>query len=500
MMPTTTMPRTSKRSNVAAFSSTTVAITVAIAAAVALSGCSATADALRHLKVGPNYERPTTGMPEQFRGHRGPIDPASIADLPWWEVFGEPALQQLVREALENNYDLMTAIARVERFRAQVRVAASQLYPQVGYNGAAAREKASSSDPDGSSTANIFSGIIDVAWELDVWGRIRRSKEAAHAEFLASEDIRRGVMLSLVADVAAGYFRLLELDREREIAQSSAETYGRTLDLFTQRFEGGKDTRISTSRAEASLAESLATIARLEEEIVQQENAISELLGSPPRPIERGHPLTAQSSPAAPHGLASDLLKRRPDILRAEHEMIAANAEIGVAVANLFPRIGLTALYGGERVEVGNTVKNSFSVWNVAGSMSGPLFQGGRLMGQYRARQAFWDETVAAYRGTIMQALREVSDALVSQSKLVERRTAQERQVKALAEAVELSLLRYGAGRANYFEVLEAQQQLYPAEDALARSQRDQLLTIVGLYKALGGGWNRPTSAWNPNG
>jgi multidrug efflux system outer membrane protein len=462
-----------------------------------MTGCAATTDALRHLQVGPNYERPATQLPERFRGQADSADAASLADLPWWNVFGDPALQRLVREALENNYDLKTAIARVEQFHAQVGVAASDLYPHVEYDGAATRGKTFVPlVPGGNHTFNVFSGVLDVAWEIDVWGRIRRSTEAARAQFFASEDVRRGVMLSLVSNVAAGYFRLLELDREREIAGASAETYQRTLDLFTQRYEGGKDTKLSTSRAEASLAASFATIARLEEAILHQENAIRELLGAPPGPIDRGTPLTAQSPPAAPPGLTSDLLQRRPDILRAEQDMMSANAEIGVAVANFFPRIGLTALYGGESEKIENVVKNNFSVWNVAGSVSGPIFQGGRLIEQYWAQQAFWDETIAAYRGTIIQALREVADALASQSKLVERRAAQERQVKALADAVELSLLRYRIGRANYFEVLEAAQQLYPAEDALAQSQRDQLLTVVALYKALGGGWNLPDDAW----
>ena len=478
-------------------------LVAALLITVTLTGCSAMTEphgilgALSHLKVGPNYERPLTELPERFRGQADSNNPASVADLPWWEVFGDPALQRLVREALENNYDVKTAIARVQQFRAQVGVAASDLYPHVGYDGAATREKTFVPlVPGGNPTLNVFSGVLDVAWEIDVWGRIRRSTEAARAEFLASEDARRGVMLSLVSDVASGYFRLLELDREREIARSSEETYQQTLDLFTERFEGGKDTKLSTSRAEAALAASLATIARLDEAIVQQENAICQLLGAPPRPIERGNPLIVQTPPVAPAGLMSDLLQRRPDILRAEHDMMSANAEVGVAVANFFPRVGLTTLYGGEGPEIGNILKNNFSVWNIAGSVSGPIFQGGRLLEQYRARQAFWDETIAAYRGTIVQALREVADALVSQSKLVERRAAQERQVTALADAVELSLLRYRTGLASYFEVLEAAQQLYPAEDALAQSQRDQLLTVVTLYKALGGGWNLPDDTW----
>jgi multidrug efflux system outer membrane protein len=470
---------------------------------ITLAGCSALAEprgilgALDRLKVGPNYERPATELPDRFRGQAGCADPASVADLPWWDVFGDPALQGLVREALQYNYDLKTAIARVEQFRAQVGVAAADLYPHVGYDGAASREKTFVPlVPGGNHTFNVFTGVLDVAWELDIWGRIRRSTEAARAEFLASEDVRRGVMLSLVSDVASAYFRLLELDRQREIAQSSVKTYQQTLDLFTDRYEGGKDTKLSTSRAEASLAASLATIARLDEAIAQQENAISQLLGAPPRPIDRGVALTAQSFPAAPAGLTSDLLHRRPDIRRTEHEMMSANAEIGVAVANFFPRIGLTALYGGESPEIGNILKNNFSVWNIAGSVSGPIFQGGRLLEQYRGRQAFWDETIATYRGTVVQALREVADALASQSNVVERRAAEERQVKALASSVELSLLRYRTGLANYYEVLEAEQQLYPAEDALAEAERDQLLAVVTLYKALGGGWNMPDEAW----
>jgi multidrug efflux system outer membrane protein len=481
----------------------TAHVIATVLGAMTLAGCSATAEprgllgALDRLKVGPNYERPSTQLPERFRGQPDTADPASLADLPWWDVFGDPALQRLVREALENNYDLQTAIARIAQFRAQVGVVASDLYPHVGYDGAATRGKTFVPlVTGGNRTFNVFSGVLAAAWEIDVWGRIRRATEAARAQFLASEDVRRGVMLSLVSDVAAGYFVLLELDREREIARSSADTYQRTLDLFTQRYEGGKDTKLSTSRAEAALAASLATIARLDQAILQQENAICQLLGHPPRPIERGDPLTAQSAPAAPSGLTSDLLQRRPDIVRAEHDMMSANAEIGVAVANFFPRIGLSALYGGESDDIDNILKNNFSIWNIAGNVSGPIFQGGRLVEQYRARQAFWDETIAAYRGTIIQALREVSDALAAQSKLVERRAAEERQVKALAQAVELSLDRYRMGLASYFEVLEAQQQLYPAEDALAQSQRDQLLTVVALYKALGGGWSLTDDAW----
>ena len=261
--------------------------------------------------------------------------------------------------------------------------------------------------------------------------------------------------------------------------------------MFTQRYRGGTDTKISTSRAEANLQSSIATIASLERQTVQQEDAISVLLGTNPEPVERGTPLIAQTTPETPPGLTTALLERRPDIREAEQTMIAANAEIGVAVANFFPVIGLSTLYGGESAKIENVVKNSASIWNIAANVAGPIFQGGRLIESYYAQKAFWDETIAQYRATIVEAFREVADALAAQARLAEQRRAQEAQVAALREAVRLSLLRYQTGLSNYIEVLEAEQLLYPAENALAQTQRDQLLAVVNLYKALGGGWER---------
>jgi len=233
----------------------------------------------------------------------------------------------------------------------------------------------------------------------------------------------------------------------------------------------------------------LATIARLDRLIIQQENAISVLLGRNPEVTNRGTPLTDQKTPQTPPGLTTDLLQRRPDIRQAEQNMIAANSQIGVAVADFFPTIGLSALYGGSSKKIEDIVKDSFSVWNIAGTVAGPIFRGGQLVESYRAQKAFWDESIARYKGTIVQAFREVSDALTAQVNLVQQREALAKQVDALQDAVRLSLLRYDSGRATYFEVLEAEQQLYPAEDALAQAERDQLLAVVDLYKALGGGW-----------
>jgi multidrug efflux system outer membrane protein len=470
----------------------------AVAAAILFAGCGFIAEPqgflgrLWHLEVGPDYRRPRIDTPEDFRGRIGPEDAASFADLPWWQVFGDPVLQQLVRQALVGNYDLQGAVANVEQARALVGVAASSLYPQVGYEGAAGREKTLLIPNQPNSTFNVFLGAFNLAWEIDVWGRIRRSTEAARAQFLASEEARRGVVVTLVSDVATNYFRLLELDRELAIAHESADTYRRTLDVFTQRYRGGTDTKISTARAQASLQGSIAKIAALQRQIVAQEDAISVLLGSNPAPVERGTPLIAQTTPETPSGLTTALLERRPDVRGAEQSMITANAEVGVAVANFFPVIGLSALYGGESAKTQDLFKSSGNIWNITADVSGPIFQGGRLIESYYAQKAFWDGTIARYRGTIVKAFGEVADALAAQARLAEQRTAQEAQVAALQEAVDLALVRYKIGLSNYIEVLEAEQLLYPAEDALAQTQRDQLLAVVNLYKALGGGWEMP--------
>ena len=476
-----------------------------LAAAIFMLGCSPTAEPkgiwgkLWKVEVGPDYKRPDIAPVGDFRSQLGPSETASLADLPWWTVFNDQALQKLIAEALVRNYDLQLAVARVEQARSLVWVAASPFYPQAGYQVFAGREKTfvPLEQAGGNFTFNAFGAALNATWELDIWGRIRRSTEAARANLFAQEDVRRGVMLTLVSDVATGYFRLIELDRELAIADESSHTYKQTLDLFTQRFQFGKDSKLPVARAQAAYDSSIASVASLKRAIVQQENALSVLLGVYPQDIERGAGLTEQSTPGTPLGLTTDLLQRRPDIMQAEQTMIGANAEIGVAVANFFPRIGLTALYGGQSPALGDVFDTSFSVWNIAGGFTGPLFQGGRLIETYYAQQAFWNGTIAQYKQTILVAFQEVSDALIAQQTLADQRAALKHQVDSLREAVDLSLLRYDAGRASYFEVLEAEQLLFPAEDALAQTQRDQLLAVVDLYKALGGGWKLSDEQWS---
>ncbi len=485
--------------------SISLSLIVVLSGLLLLTGCSPTAEPkgiwgkLWKIEVGPDYKRPDPVPVEEFRSQIGPAESASLADLPWWGFFKDPGLQQLVAEALARNYDLQLAVARVDQARSLVLVAASPFYPQAGYQAFAGREKTFTplENGGGNITFNAFGALLNATWEIDVWGRIRRSTEAARANLFAQEDVRRGVMLTLVSDVATGYFRLLELDRELAIAQDSSKTYKETLDLFTQRFQFGRDSKLPVERAQAAYDSSIASIAALRRAIVQQENALSILLGVYPKEIERGIELTLQSMPNAPVGLTTDLLRRRPDIMQAEQTMIGANAEIGVAVANFFPRIGLTALYGGQSLSIGDVFESSFSIWNIAGGFAGPLFQGGRLIESYYAQQAFWNGTIAQYQQTILVAFQEVSDALIAQQTLVDQRAALTHQVGALRESVDLSLLRYRAGRASYFEVLEAEQLLFPAEDAVAQTQRDQLLAVVDLYKALGGGWNLSDAEWN---
>lgn len=473
-------------------------------AAIAVAGCSPAEEPqgvwakLWSLEVGPDYKRPAVNPPQDFRAQLGALEAASLADLAWWRVFNDKALVELTATSLTHNYDLQLAVARVEQARALVGVAFSPFYPQVGYQAFAGREKVfvPLEQAGGNLTFNVFGGLFNAVWELDVWGRIRRSTEAARANLYAQEDVRRGVMLTLVSDVAAGYFNLLELDRELAIAQNSSKTYKETLDLFTQRFEFGRDSKLPVARAQAAYDSSIADIARLKRAIVQQENAISILLGAYPEEIPRGRKLVDQSAPATPLGQTTDLMQRRPDILQAEQNMIAANANIGVAIANFFPVIGLSALYGGQSPNIGDVFNENFSIWNIAAGLVGPIFQGGRLIETYHAQQAYWDGSIAQYKQTILVSFREVSDALIAQQTLIAQRAAQELQVAALQEAVELALLRYNVGRASYFEVLEAEQLLFPAQDALARTQRDQLLAVVALYKALGGGWNLSDTQW----
>src|SRR5882724_6025994 len=345
--------------------------------------------------------------------------------------------------------------------------------------------------------SNFYSATMSMSWELDIWGRIRRSNEAARATLLATEDARRGVWLTLVSDLAQAYFQLLALDVQRQIARDSTQAYQGTYDLFLDRLNSGIASKLETSRALGALGVAQATIPQLERDIVARENQISILLGKAPGPIPRGQPMYQQPVvPTVPTGLPSALLERRPDLRRAEQQLVAANARIGVAKAEFLPKLSLTSLFGTASPEVSALTGGTATIWAVAGMFSGPLFNAGRTLGTYRASIAQWEQARLQYEQAVLTALREVSDALTALAKLNEAETGEDTAVKALAEAVEHATDRYRQGLANYFEVLEAQQQLYPAQNTLAQIRRNRLLAYVQLYKALGGGWSLTDAEW----
>ena len=342
---------------------------------------------------------------------------------------------------------------------------------------------------------NSFIAGFEAACEIDLWGRVRRMNEAARANFMASQEGWRAVMISLVSGVAAAYFELLELDDQLAIAQRTKDSYERTLKLFSDQHAGGLASKLEVSRAELALRTVTATIPEIERQISLKENEITTLLGRNPGPVERTSTLLGQEMPVEiPVGLPSSLLERRPDVREAEQQVRAANAQIGVAIGDFFPRIGLTTFYGGTSTEFDNLLKNNATIWSAAATAAGPVFTGGRLTGHYRQTKAAFEQAKLSYQQTALVAFREVSDSLISHRRFEDERGEQSQAVDAGHEAVDLATKRYREGKASYYEVLEAQQQLYPAERTLSQIEVARRLTIVQLYKSLGGGWEAEPS------
>ena len=466
-------------------------VATAVLAGALIAGCA----------IGPDYKRPAVAEPPTFRGQETP-EAVSFADAPWWEVFQDPILKTLIQEALRNNYDAAIAAARVQEARANVGVARSDYFPSLNSNVGASRTKVGPGVLGGAggpvpNATNFYSASTIMSWELDVWGRIRRLNEAARAALLATEDARRAVWLTLVSDLAQAYFELLALDVRLQIARDSTAAYQRTYDLFLDRLNLGVASKLETSRALGALSDAQANIPQLESDIVAKENQISTLLGKAPGPIARGKPMYDQVVvPSVPAGLPSTLLERRPDLRQAEQALVSANARMGVAKAEFFPKLSLTALLGTASPEVSALTGGSATIWAVSGLVSGPLLNAGRTLGTYRASVAQWDQARLQFEQTVLLALREVSDALTRLTRLSSAETAQDMAVKALGEAVEHAMDRYRQGLANYFEVLEAQQQLYPAQNALAQIRQNRLLAYAQLYRALGGGWALTDAQW----
>lgn len=450
--------------------------------------------------VGPRYQRPVVTPPPVSRG-QGAAESASLADLPWWEVFRDETLRELVKTALANNNDLRVAAQRVEQarqYRVQTR---SDYFPGIGYQAGISygkNESLGTPTPYVGAQQGTLALGIGAAWEADVWGRIRRLNEYALANYLASEQGRRGVLLSLVSNVARAYFELLGLDLRLEIAHRNVQSFEGSLRIFRERLEAGTASRLDSTRAEAALAMTAAAIPELERQIAIQENEIHLLLGSAPGPIARHGTLLEQTMPPeVPAGIPSQLLERRPDVLQAEMAVRAANAQIGIATAAFFPKIGLTALLGRMSSPLEDFISGRSNVWSLAANTTGPIWEGRGLRAQKREAVAIWEQSRMAYEQSVLAAFRDVSNSLITREKLEGVWHRLTEAVQAYQAAVEVSTQRYVAGKSGYFEVLEAQQQLVPAENALAQTELDRRLVIVQLYQALGGGWNLSDAEWS---
>lgn len=454
----------------------------AVALAV-LTGCA----------VGPNYQQPPVTVPDQYREVQGPPAPAaSLADQPWWEIFGDETLKGLIDEALRKNYDARIAVSRVDEARARAGIARSQFFPQIGYDGQWSRSLTSGYMQPGATTTNAWAANVNFGWELDLWGRIRRLNESAKAQYLATEEARRALILSVVSEVATTYFTLGAYDAQLAIAKETVVSFREQYDLYNRKLEEGAASALETSYAGAALGQVAAQVPEIERQIEVTENRLNLLLGRSPGPIPRGQDLFTQTVPRKiPAGLPSDLLKRRPDILEAEQQLVAANADVGVATASFFPSISLTGLFGGVSPEV-SSLFSAGKTWSIGAGLLGPLFQGGRLRSQYDVAVARWEQAKAQYEQTVTSAFAETTTVLYAREKLDASIAELNRTVSNYREMVRLSNVRYLAGLSSYFEVLYAMQLLYPAEISLVGARLNLLIDYVNIYKALGGGWSQP--------
>jgi NodT family efflux transporter outer membrane factor (OMF) lipoprotein len=450
--------------------------------------------------VGPIYKRPTTAVPATFRAPE-PLPPdqaASLADLKWFDVFKDDKLQALVRTALVQNYDLRDAVLRVEQARASLGITRSNQYPNFGAGGSVeinrlSRDGVTRVPPSvlPSQNRNFGSAALELlSFELDIWGRLRRATEAARANLLGAEENRKAVVTTLVGDVATAYLTLRELDYELEISKRTLQTREESLGLTRSRQRGGVSTLLDLRQAEQLVDTAAQFIPGIEQQIEQTENRITLLLGQNPGDVVRGSSLTAQGLPPdVPPGLPSALLERRPDIRAAEQDLIAANAEIGVAKAAYFPQLSLSGLLGGQSTQLSSLFSGPHSTWSLVPQVTQPVFTAGRLKSNVRLAQAGRERALVQYQKTIQTAFTEVSDSLIAHQRVRESRERQEALVAALQDRLRLAYVRYRGGVDTQLNALDADRDLFQAELALSQIRLDELLTVVQLYKALGGGW-----------
>ena len=462
--------------------------TLLVIMASLLAGCS----------VGPNYHKPTVPVPTAYHGpsdnpqDQAQAQAASFADLPWWQIFQDPVLQDLIRRCLKQNYDLQTATERITQARAQLMVTRSNQYPQLNANANAVDERTFQGFP---SKTRFGTYAADAAFQLDLFGQLRRATESARAQLLSTEYARRTEILTLVSDVASDYFALLSLDLQLQITRDTIKTQEDAVKLTEYRLEHGIATKLDVLQAKQVLDTANAQLPELQRQIGLEEDALSILLGDYPHGVTRGRPLVDQPMPPeVPAGLPSSLLARRPDISQAEQNLISANAQIGVAKAAFFPQISLTGTAGGA---VGRTmvfasiVHTNIGTWGGTAQLTEPIFTAGRLRGNLRSAESQQRQFLIAYKQAIQLAFRDVSDALIAYQKYYEIRTAQQTTVQDLSDSVSTSLKRYRGGITTYLEVLDNQRSLFSAQLTLAQDRGNEYQSLVQLYRALGGGWQQ---------
>ncbi|WP_313953750.1 efflux transporter outer membrane subunit [Accumulibacter sp.] len=451
-------------------------------AVVMLAGCV----------LGPDYKRPEIAAPAAFQ--YATRDAADSADTLWWQQFKDPVLDALIDEALAHNSNIAIAAAKVEQAAALLPQVRSQLFPQLGYGANAGRERArepafAAHLPDYPNPTNSYQAGVSASWEIDLWGRIQRQSEATLADVLATNEARRGVVLSLVASVANGYLQLRGLDAQLVVARQTLQTYAESVDLFKLQFKYGQVSMMNVAQAQSQYEAAAAQIPLLESNIAQTQNALAVLVGRDPGPITRGSSIDQLALPVVPAGVPSQLLERRPDLLQAEQQLIAANAQIGAAKALYFPAISLTGSLGNASAELSKLFTGPARVWSYAGSLVGPIFTFGAISGQVAQAEAAQGAALLNYQLSIRNAFADVDNALAANSNLKKQLQAQIRLVAALKEYTGLSRKLYEGGYTDYSTVLQAEQALFPAELNLMSIRAQLLVSSVNIYKAMGGGW-----------
>ncbi|CAG9267599.1 efflux transporter outer membrane subunit [Paraburkholderia unamae] len=444
--------------------------------------------------VAPDYRRPAVETPSSYR-YASPQAEAVDASLNWWAQFDDPVLNDLIEKAIAQNKDLAIAAARVEEFYGRYVVTRAGLFPQISANFDPSRGHVPPYAGLPSVTSNQFQLNGMVSWELDLFGRLRRMTEAARAEYLGTQAAQQATRIAIIANVATSYLQLRDYDNQLQIAQATLASRKGALGLFEERFAGGVVSKVQLSQARSEYESAQATVYSIQQQIAQQEDALSLLLGQNPGPIARGKTISELSAPAIPAGLPSALLERRPDVLQAEQTLIAANASIGAARAQYFPDISLTGMFGAASTALSGLWLGPARVWQFAGALTQPIFKGGAIAGSVHQAEAVQQEALFNYQKTIQQAFADVENALVGAARTRDQLDATTRQVRALAEYASLARDLYEGGYTSYLEVLDAERSLFTAQLQQSALQDQELAEIVNLYKALGYGWTPPASA-----